>query len=563
MCIRSLLLFTTILTGAAVAHAADIPPSPENITKTDNDTAPPALVPVLKGMRFSASTDCVNEPVIQPLEIDQGLDVLQDPKFKGVVESYLGRPTTMADIQQISQAVTTAYRNRGAPFMRVTTPPQDITDGAIRFIITPFRLGHIAVAGNQWFSDETLVSECDLKPGQVLLLADVNADLERLNANPFRQVEAHFSPGTDPGTTDLTLQTKDRFPIKVFASYDNAGAPSVGQTEWATGITWGNVAGLDAQASYQYMKSDSGRFEGHSATLSAPLPWHDQIQLQGAYSVQTPSSDTILGIQGVSGQASLRYIHAFGLLHLTANTTFSQSLQFGYDFKTTNNNIEFGGFRIFATQVEVDQFPLTYDAVLADKWGQFAFENSLFLSPGGLTSNNNAAAFRALLPDARDTYFYDRMSLTRTTFFGGDFSLTSRLIAQMSPHNLMYTEQLGIGGVNSVRGYFSNTATGSTGFLASNELRAPPASLLKLLWPESPVLDQIQAGIFWDYGYGRQVTPIPDATNEAVLSSIGLDLHMVADRYIDVKFDIGWRLRRPPQNDTRGAFADFSVTASF
>lgn len=559
---RHLLFASTILAAiTSTGRTAESPPIPTPFVKPAAPTA--ALISVLRGLRISTSPEGVDEQIKDVLQIDSDLGPLQNEVFRSKLRSYVGRPVTMDDLRTISQIITDTYRAAGQPFVRVTTPPQDITDGSVRYLVTPFRLGKLTVEGNRWFSTNSILSQCDLKPGDVLELEAVNADLNRLNGSSFRRVEALFSPGDETGTTDLILQTKDRLPVRVVASYDNAGSPSVGQAEWATGITWGDVFGLDQTASYQYMKSTSGRFESHSLSYAIPLPWHDQIQIQGSYSLQSPDVGSYMDIQGNSAIASLRYIRFLNLIHFSSSMTLNQSVQFGFDYKSTNNNLEFGGISIYAGQVEIDQFPLVYGANLTDKYGQTSIENTLVLSPGGLTANNNASAFRSFLPDARDTYFYDRISLTRTFFFSDDYSLTSRIIGQFSPHNLMYSEQLGLGGVSSVRGYYSNTATGSTGFLASNEFRAPPFSMAKLVGIGDLFQDQFQFGVYWDYGHAHQIVPIADTVNSATLSSVGLDFHLIDDRYLEIKFDIGWRLRRPPQGNTRGAFADFAISLSY
>ena len=127
----------------------------------------------------------------------------------------------------------------------------------------------------------------------------------------------------------------------------------------------------------------------------------------------------------------------------------------------------------------------------------------------------------------------------------------------------MYSEQLGLGGMNSVRGYFTDTALGSDGVLVSNEVRAPAFSLARLAHLALPVPDAEQIGAFWDYGHVSQVTPIPDAINSVDLSSVGLDLHAEIGRYADLTFDVGWRLRDDPDTGKRGGFGDFMLTVGY
>src|SRR5262249_155053 len=153
----------------------------------------------------------------------------------------------------------------------------------------------------------------------------------------------------------------------------------------------------------------------------------------------------------------------------------------------------------------------------------------LVLSPGGMTGANTDAAFEQLVPGAASNYVYDRIGLTRLTLLPHGLSWIARTTGQLSNRNLLDSEQLSLGGQDSVRGYDTDTALGSEGILVSNELRAPAVSL--------PGQIQLQPGVFWDWGYVNQVRTIQDTVNSATLSSLGLDLQVTLDRYLNLKFD--------------------------
>ena len=149
------------------------------------------------------------------------------------------------------------------------------------------------------------------------------------------------------------------------------------------------------------------------------------------------------------------------------------------------------------------------------------------------------------------------------TFLPRGVSWVARVIGQVSNRNLMYSEQLGAGGPDSVRGYFTDTALGSQGVLVSQELRAPAFRLAHTLGQTLPIEDQEQLGVFWDYGHVSQVKAIPDQVNEADLSSLGVDLHATFDRYVNLSFDVRWQLRPSPGESKRGVFTDIAVLVGF
>lgn len=489
-----------------------------------------------------------------------GLPLLNDPAFVGQLERFIGHPFSLADLNEIVRLTTQQYRAHGAPFVAVVTPPQNVSSGVIQVVVTEYRVGTARVAGANWFSDDMLLQESGLTSGQTLTLSGVQDDLDWLNSNPFRSVNMLFQPGADPGTTDVVLQTQDRMPFRVYAGFDNQGVPSLGRGEWNVGAVWGDAFGQDQTISYQFTKGFTGRYDASALSWTDPLAWRDKLLIFGSYATETPDLGRTFKERGKSGQASIRYVHTLPRLALADDLSLTENLQIGYDFKTTNNNLEFGGTRVFAAHAVTSQFPLIYDATLNGTYGQTAFENQLVISPGGMLGNNTTRSFDIIVPGATAGYVYDRIGVTQTTFLPAAFSWSARATAQFSNRNLLYSEQLGAGGMNSVRGYYTDTAIGSRGVLVSQEIRTPAFSLGG---PSLPVSDREQLGVFWDYGHVDQVQKIPNSVNAADLSSFGVDLHATLDRYADLTFDLGKQLRSAPGSNKHSLFGDVALIIGF
>jgi hemolysin activation/secretion protein len=523
------------------------------------------VLPALKGLVFIAGPEALRKEGLPDAAgiSAPGLPLLAEPGFAAKVSPYIGGKVTMGDLDKIVEIAAAWYKDHGRPFVSITIPPQNITAGTVQLVVMQYRIGAVRPEGNAWFSSDLLVRESGLEPGQTLTMNDVQAGLERLNANPFRSVNTVFQPGKDGGTTDVILNTEDRLPLRLYASFDNAGTANLGRGEWSVGVDWGNAFGLDHQVSYQFTRSIGARFSAHSLSWTAPLPWGDRLLVFGSYEQETPTAGTFFNEGGNSGQAGLRYVRTLPAMNLGEGVGLTHDIQLGYDFKTTNNDLEFGGIQVFASAVEVDQFPIIYEATETDKEGQTAFSNQLVLSPGGLTAGNTDAAFHAADPRSGAAYVYDRLSLTRTTDLPAKFSFVTRVQGQLANGNLQSSEEQGLGGPGTVRGYYTDTAIASQGVLVSNEIRAPAVSLAKVVGQKLPVDDQFQLGAFWDWGHVSQVDPVPDQINSATLSSLGLDLHVTLDRYADFRFDTGWQLRKAPGADDRSVFTDIAIVVGF
>jgi len=501
-----------------------------------------------------------------PIAAD-GLPLLNDSGFTAQIAPFIGRKLTFADLTEITRLTTAWFRTHGRPFVAVAVPPQNIGSGIVQVVASEYRLGSVTVAGNEWFSSALLQRQSGLVPGQTLTMDGLRDDLDWLNGNAFRGVTTEFQPGTAAGTTDVVLRTKDRLPFRAYAGFDNAGVPSLGRGEWNVGGNWGNAFGADQTLSYQYTRALSGRYDAHAVSWSVPLPWRDTLLVFGSFANQSPVTGSVFSEKGTSGQASFRYTHPLSRIGFGPGMELTHSVQVGYDYKTSNNNLEFGGTQVFASNAAVSQFPLIYDAHLTDPYGQTTVQNQFVVSPGGMMGANNTAAFQAVVAGSSADYVYDRIGLTRVTALpiGGlkDISWTMRAAGQVASRNLLYSEQLGAGGIDSVRGYFTDTALGSQGILISQEIRGPAFGLTKLLHVGGDVGDTDQIGVFWDYGHVSQVRPAPNLINAADLSSVGIDLHVTVDRYVDLRFDIGWQLRDVPGTNRRGAFGDIAVIVGF
>jgi hemolysin activation/secretion protein len=242
----------------------------------------------------------------------------------------------------------------------------------------------------------------------------------------------------------------------------------------------------------------------------------------------------------------------------------NQDLQFGYDFKASNNNLSFGGIEVSNVTTEIDQFPITYEASLLTDFGITSLSNTLVLSPGGLTAGNTDKVFQeqASNPLATARYAYDLLNIVQMTKLPYDASWVMRLSGQVATTNLLPSEQLGAGGHDTVRGYNERDANGSAGFLVSQELRSPPFSLING-WLPNGVTDQAQLLVFWDYASVRDAQFTPGALPSTKLSSLGAGARYTIGQYLDFRIDYGFQQRRLPGAPSLGNLLQVALTASY
>ena len=266
------------------------------------------LLDNLNGLRFVDSVQKIMRGGVGGSGIRiESLPLMDSAKLRDQLSPFIGKPLMASDLPRISKIVIDWYRANNHPVVDVAFPEQDINSGVVQAVVTDYRLGKVTVAGNNWFSSGVISGEMQTAPGSTIDFNTLKEDLNRLNHNPFRTVNAIFAKSDEIGATDITLQTQDRLPLRVYASYDNTGLPITGRDRYSIGFNYGDLFGLDQQISYQfitspdlwkhrfYMAGQSGdpRFNAHSINYYAPLPNGDAINVFGFYVEQVPIWDRI------------------------------------------------------------------------------------------------------------------------------------------------------------------------------------------------------------------------------------------------------------------------------
>ncbi|MDR5740953.1 MULTISPECIES: ShlB/FhaC/HecB family hemolysin secretion/activation protein [unclassified Caballeronia] len=554
----------TLLLSSAIAHAQsyrDVSPTPPPASPRPSTPPPPpepasgsaeVAVTALRGLVFeasaskSASTSASTNAEARAADgriVARGLTPIDDAFLQGFAAD-LDRPLTFARLADIRRAVVARYREAGLPLVDVYVPEQDVTDGVVRIAVASYRLGRVIPRGNRYFSDALLTGDMPLTAGDAIRESDVATGLALLNANPYRAVDVIYAPGEADGTTDVILQTADRFPMRVSAGYDNAGVPQLGRDRFFAGIDYGNLFGLDQQIAYQITASNDAlsgnpdiegrpnraRFVAHALNYSAPLPWHDRVELFGVYAQSTPRLPDSYGQTGISAQASIRYDW-----RLTPFAGWQQQAQFGYDFKRSNNNLEFGGFQVFNSNTHIHQFVLAYELSRTDTSGQTRANATVVLSPGRLDADNNEAAFESARHGATPRYMYAQLSAQRDIALGGGFIASGRAMLQWTPDTLLPSEEMGLGGDSSVRGYLPYVVQGDRGWNVQTEVRTPP-------WSMGASGVAIQPFLFVDAGRVWNRIDQPAEPNNGSLVGIGGGFRFQVSRFINVRGTFGFPL---------------------
>jgi hemolysin activation/secretion protein len=509
-----------------------------------------------------AAADAAQPPAgAAPIVVDHS-PLFATPEFARLAGKYLGRPITPELVQALKQDIIAYGRSHDRLLVDVPVPAEDLSRGELRLAVLIGHYNQLVFKGNRWFSNDLLARKLGVKPGDEVRASTLESAVDWANQNPFRQVQVLINTvNKGPDVAELDVAVQEHRPFRFAASYDDSGTQILGNNHYTGSLQFGNLWGLDHQASYQFTTTEQSHiYQAHALDYRIPLPWHSYLQFDAAYSVVRPGG--LFGIQGVneSGHnevADLKYVAPLKL----AEWSIEPSL--GVDYKQVNTNLEFFDFVQPVATYDVGQLTSGLTAVHRDHLGSWTFAANVDYSPGGLNSRDNDTEYNTPATGRESRYVYGSVVAQRATILPDDFQWISRGQIQVASTNLQGSEELTVGGAATVRGYNERIFSGDQGWVVNQELRGPDWRWHVPFLRKNAAPLEMRPLLFWDYA---RVTYKHDSAAEAPLDPImstGCGIRSNLSSNFSVSADFGWQILAttfPQPNHDRG---DIQVTLAY
>jgi len=477
------------------------------------------------------------------------------------LRAFLDKPVTRETLEEIKKAISEHYMSANHPFVVIKVPEQEVTSGVLQLVVLESRLGKLAAEGNQYFPSKTIEKYFYLKPGDTFDQSRLIQMISFANRNPFRRVDLVMAPGAEEGTSDVILATKDRRPLRVYSGTDNLGVESLGSNEWYAGFNWGNVFGLDHILSYQFTASyNIHLLQAHTVEYIAPFSWGHLLDVYGGYSeVHPPVSPPLQRNDGWSFQMSARYVVPLKIYHY-----LEHEITVGGDFKRSNNTFVFTEiFPTFGRNTNLTQFVLGYSGNYERNIYRLDFKGTFFWSPGQWLTDQTNADYSSLRPGAVNHWVYFRGYFTYLQRLPRSYSFSLRLQGQGSTEPLLPSEQFGLGGYETVRGYEEREINVDNALVMNLEVRSPGLPIAKWIKRSCPIPDALQFLVFADVGWGVNNVTIPTTTKVNYLIGVGPGVRYTLEPYLTARLDWGIRLHNQMSFPGNWSRLHFNVTASY
>jgi hemolysin activation/secretion protein len=444
-------------------------------------------------------------------------------ELQAVVAPSLNQQLDLAGLDKVADLVSRHYRTKGYTVARAYLPAQQSANGSIELAVIEGRYGAVNLKNGSEVSDErlrlTLVNNlCDTKDGKDCIGKVVtDAGLERavllIKDLPGTTIAASLKPGKALGTSDLDLDAKLVKREAYSLGFDNYGTPATGVVRLNANAEINNLSKNGDTIGLGISTTNS--FNTKTGSLSYSLPVGYLGQRAG---VAFSRSQYVLGagFSATQSHGTSNALSAFTYYPLIRSVNQTVYIRGTAEVRTAINSVDLiqASFRSNANVLRVAINGDHIDSFYGGGYNVY----SLTVSQGyvGTTDANDASATGAHSAGRFGKLAY---SIARQQALDGPATIYANINGQYANKNLDGSEQTGLGGPSSTRGY-GGEAGGSTGAAATVELRyTNPIQL-------GSELGNITYAAFFDRGWVQfYETPIvAGATNTRALSSYGLAL---------------------------------------
>jgi hemolysin activation/secretion protein len=434
-----------------------------------------------------------------------GNTVLPATDVERAVYPHLGEDRSIADAEAARVALERAYRDAGYATVFVDIPEQEVADGIVRLKVTEGRLDRVRVTGARYFSQRRILARL---PGaerdRVPHLPSFQSELNALNRQiADRRITPVLKSGRAPGTVDLELKVEDSPPVHGSLEVNDRYTADTSRLRVSAGLTYGNLFERRHALGLSYQLSPEEPDEVKVLSGTYTIPWGDHGHSFVLSAIRSDTDVAALGTLGVLGRGKI-----FGLRSVWSlpHGDWFHAISAGVDYKDVAEIIRprlSGG----AAGDEVDRpvdylsWSLTHNAFR--RGDRFSFASTLGAYFGTRRLANDDPEFNLKRSAAPPNFFYLRGTMQLDLRLWRGFVLGSRLSGQYADMPLISNEQLGIGGVDTVRGYLEADQFGDSGVAGTLELRTPSllgsfpnGSLIALAFGDAGVvrLDDVLGG---------------------------------------------------------------------
>jgi len=453
-----------------------------------------------------------------------GNTVFTKSEIDSLTVPFLKKNLSYEQLKQIAKMITDLYVEKGYVTSGAFFPEQEIIDGVVVVRIIEGKLEKIEVEGLDNKAEIHVKNR--LKPNfkSPLNIQKIQEDVQLLGQDPLiKNIEAELVVGSGLGKSKLQLDIQQESPWAGNLVFNNHNSANSGEFQLAAIVANQNLLGFRDQLEFGYSLTEG--FDSLSFDYALPLNAQGS-KLRARYSegdseiIDNDFSD--FGIRADASSLSLQFeqpvvsdlnreVAVFlALDSRDSNTFIEDDLPFSF-----TDGAEEGSSRITALRIGSLWTERSKTTVLSVS---NRFNIGLDLLDATINENATDGRFFSWLGQVQ---FLKALNKKQNTL------LVTRLTTQLTPDSLLSSEQIAIGGVDTVRGYRENREVGDNSVFGTIEVQLPIIQDSQV--GNINLVPFFDAGAVWD----------TEGDEAETLASLGLGFDWEVTRWLTVDFDWG------------------------
>ena len=481
----------------------------------DASSAPEINVPEVRVEGAPQGADSMRF-VLKDLTVE-GVTAYNQAELEQIYAGDIGQTITLTRLYEIAGQITRKYRNDGYIITQTVVPTQTIDGGHARLLVVEGSLDQILVEGPLGPNSREQIQRIanHLHASQPLKSDDLERYLLLINDLPGVSARSVIGPSaTQTGKADIRILLNERDDYDFFAGVDNYGSQYLGPWQLTGAVVVNDIFDMNDSFLFQEVASpmDDELYYTYAA-YSMPLGSQGtKLVLDYAYSDTKPGYDLeIFDVEGFATTVGATLTHPFirsrnenltGRLRMEGKTSSTKS-ELGVSTDDDIRSVRLGArYELLST-------------FLGTSVNMVDMQVSKGLSILGASGSDDPDLSRA---EGDPTYVKFEAEITRLQRIVQGFNVLVGVKGQISPDNLLSSEEIGFGGmgIGYGRGYDPSEIVGDDGVAAKVELQ------YNAHWFDEHI-ESLQLFTFFDVAsvYNSDATTPDDEKNSIASTGVG------------------------------------------
>lgn len=427
-----------------------------------------------------------------------------EPLMDIVAEQRLKRGLTQGQLEEVAQAVTRYYRERGYILARAYIPAQEVAGGIVELRVLEGRLDSVQVQGEHRTDDALLTGPFTELVGGPVTADNIQGAMYLANDLPGVDVFGYFSPGTKIGTTKLNMNVRSEKRWDALLRIDNHGSEFTGDYRAFGLAQWLNPTGIGDEFQLGVLRTGSP-----SNSTYGLIEYQTPVfGLRNRAGINVSYNDYVVGALGSGNTDDLTGTTTTVEATFRHNFVRGRRANFYAGLVAANKQSELSGISgTFVKEEESRNIGITAD------WDRL-FERKRMLSKVAVQVDSGEVLDGLELGQS-DTFtklYFEGSALFFVPAFFSDAAhrVVFNSVVQWSDVKMPSVELYSLGGPNAVRAYDTTLfSVDRAGFAELEMYLDLPKALDIGLASGRSLKDVLQFTVFVDYAYGTQVALEP------------------------------------------------------